>query len=148
MKYDCDEWHSSGDYPADLPPESAGTHIGMFLAWAIINGLAGEQHRQHSKRELDTVQARQMTGREFLRLCCDGSIADCDLNEEGNAFARHYYGEYGKSMGEYFYDYAWVAGVARPSFYHVEDTWENYDLIAEVIDEVHAQWREKRRTSE
>jgi len=146
MKYDRDEWHSGGEYPPDLPPENGGTHVGMFLAWAIINGLAGEHHRRHSKTDLDAVVARQMTGRDFLRRCCDGKFADVDLNDEGNAFALDYYGKPGGS-GEYFDDYADVLAEDLPSFYHVEDTWENYDAIAAVIDEEFAAWREERTRS-
>ena len=104
MKYDRDEWHSNGNFPADLPPENGGTHIGMFLAWAIIHGLAGPDHHRRSKTELDAVQARLMTGREFLRRRCGGKFWSCDLNDEGNAFAKEYYGGGGKA-GEYFDDY-------------------------------------------
>jgi hypothetical protein len=142
MKYDRDEWHSNGDFPDDVPPENGGTHIGMFLAWAILHGLAGPDHHRHSKTELDAVQARLMTGREFLRRRCSGKFWSCDLNDEGNAFAKEYYGGGGKA-GEYFDDYFDVLGAYHESVYHVEDTWENYDLIAEEIDYAYEQWREK-----
>ena len=41
MSYDKADWHSGGNYPADLPSDNGGTHIGMFLAWAILRGLEG-----------------------------------------------------------------------------------------------------------
>ena len=142
MKYDRDSWHYNGDYPEDLPPENGGTHIGMFLAWCILHGLIGKVHQRQSKCELDAVASRLMTGRQFLASCCNGRFWDCDLNDEGNAFAREYYGGDGKS-GEYFEDYFDTLGADLPSSYHVEDTWENYDLIAEVIDLAYADWREE-----
>ena len=42
MAYDKTDWHYGGDYPENLPSKNGGTHIGMFLAWAINNNLEGE----------------------------------------------------------------------------------------------------------
>jgi len=71
MAYDRADWHSGGDFPAGLPAENGGTHIGMFLAWAIQRGLEGAFHREESATALAAVQARKMTGREFLFSQCD-----------------------------------------------------------------------------
>jgi hypothetical protein len=46
--YDKMDWHYSGDYPDELPTENSGTHIGMYLAWIINNGLQGDMFRQES----------------------------------------------------------------------------------------------------
>src|SRR5262245_40640906 len=146
MRYDRDEWHSGGDYPSDLPPENGGTHIGMFLAWAIINGLAGDHLRRYAKTELDALAARHVTGGEFLRRVCDGKFCDDELNDEGNAFARDYYGE-GGDVGPYFQDYDDALCAGLPSIYHVADVWENYDRIAAVIDERYAAWQRRRGRS-
>lgn len=43
----------------------------MFLAWAIINNLEGEELIEDSKESLDAVRQRSMTGREFLIKECD-----------------------------------------------------------------------------
>ena len=88
MAYDRADWHYGGDYPEGLPPENGGTHIGMFLAWAIMNGLEGESHREESPTSIAAVRARQMTGREFLFKECDEKFWDEDLSDEGNAFAE------------------------------------------------------------
>jgi hypothetical protein len=45
MAYDRADAHYGGNFPSDLPPEAGATHIGMFLAWVILNGLEGEFHR-------------------------------------------------------------------------------------------------------
>ena len=42
MKYDDASWHYGGKFPKNLPPEAGATHTGMFVAWALLNGLAGE----------------------------------------------------------------------------------------------------------
>jgi len=42
-KYDDASWHYGGEYPAGLPNEAAGTHIGMFFAWCMLNGCASKE---------------------------------------------------------------------------------------------------------
>ncbi len=49
MAYDRADWHYGGDFPEGLAPECSGTHIGMFLAWAIQRGLEGELHRRMTR---------------------------------------------------------------------------------------------------
>lgn len=61
MAYDKMDWHYGGNFPEDLPPENGGTHIGMFLAWAIIQGLSGELHDEESPQALVAVRERHMT---------------------------------------------------------------------------------------
>ncbi len=145
MSYDKADWHSGGDFPAELPPDNGGTHIGMFLAWAIHNGLQGEMHDEDSQNELTAVLARKMTGREFLFQACDGKFWEEDLSDVGNEFASTYYsGEGGKGYGLYIDDYEKALVSELPSFYNVEDTWENYDRIAEVIDNRFKEWQATR----
>jgi hypothetical protein len=144
MAIDRADWHSDGDFPAELPPENGGTHIGLFLAWIIHNNLQGELHEE-SREELEAVRARRMTGREFLFHSCDGKFWEDDLNVEGNEFAAAYYtGENGQGSGEYISDYEELLTSGLPSMYHVEDTWANYDIIASVIDRRYANWRATR----
>ena len=139
MAYDRADWHYGGDYPEGLPPENGGTHIGMFLAWAIMNGLEGEFHREESPASLAAVRARQMTGRQFLSKECDEKFWDEDLSDEGNAFAKHYY-----ESNRYFEDYEAALAGDLPSMYHVQDTWQNYDTIAPIITRRFEEWKRKR----
>jgi hypothetical protein len=105
MAYDRADWHYGGDYPEGLPTENGGTHIGMFLAWAIMNGLEGEFHRKESPASLAAVRARQMTGCQFLFKECDEKFWDEDLSAEGNEFAKYYYDGTDGQGGTYFEDY-------------------------------------------
>ena len=144
MSYDRADWyHGAADFPSDLRPENAATHIGMFLAWAIINGLEGELHRTEDEAPLASVRARNMTGREFLIQYCDEKFTDEDLNDEGNAFAASYYETKGGHW-QYIEDYERVFS-GLPSVYHVEDTWANYDRIAPVISRRFDAWRRRHR---
>jgi hypothetical protein len=142
MAYDRADWHYGGNYPADLPPENGGTHIGMFLAWAILNGLESQMHREDSSEALGAVRARRMTGREFLVGQCDEKFTTNDLNEEGNAFAGWYYGS-GEAAGAFLGDYEAAVGGSLPTLYHVADTWENYDRLAPVISRRFAEWKRR-----
>lgn len=145
MAIDRADWHSGGDFPADLPPDNGGTHIGMFLAWIIHNDLQGEFHNEESPEDLEAVRARRMTGREFLFRACDGKFRQDDLSEEGNEFAAAYYsGEGGEGYGAYIEDYERVLAAELRSIYDVEDTWANYDAIAPVISSRYADWRAAR----
>lgn len=137
MAYDRVDWHSVDDFPADLPLENAGTHIGMFLAWAIQRGLEGELHRKSAGDDLARVRARRLTGRKFLIEHCDGKLWEDDLSDEGNAFARDYYEA---DLYDEDYEATFVKG-RTPTIYHVKDTWRSFDRIAKVLDARFAEWK-------
>lgn len=139
MSYDRADWHYGGDFPRDLPPEAGGTHIGMFLAWAISRGLEGEDLREHSTESLRAVRERRMTGRDFLMQECDEKFVEPCLNEEGNAFTQAYYEKEGP--GGYLADYSELFSADLPSLYHVEDTWANFDRLAPLLDHRFEEWR-------
>ncbi len=151
MAYDRMDWHSGGDYPADLPEENGGNHIGMFLAWAFGRGMAGEDHREESAALLKRLNQRLITGLDFLMEACDGKFWEEDLNEQGNAFVIDYYdadsafaAQYGSYLTDYcevFNRYADERGTEYPSMYHVENTWDNFDRLKPVLDERFAQWQ-------
>jgi len=81
MAYDRVDWHYGGDYPKDLPPENGGTHIGIFLAWAIIHNLEGELHHEDERdqKALQAIRDRTMTGRDFLIRQCDEKFWEEDF---------------------------------------------------------------------
>ena len=140
MSYDrADNDYSTEDEP--LPQGHAGTHIGMFLAWAILNGLENDFHQQHSAELLARLRRRELTGRQFFEAACRGKFAEKDLNVEGNAFARQYYSDDTGKRGDYFADYKRVLVRGLPSFWHVADTWDNYDKIAPVVSRRYEEWK-------
>jgi hypothetical protein len=149
MAYDRADWHSGADnFPRDLPAEAGATHIGMFLAWAIVNRLEGEIHREteQSRDALRAVREREVTGREFLLAQCDSKFWAEDLNDQGNAFADWYYGT-GSRSGRYLNDYERALGAGLDSLYRVEDTWASYDRVAAAIDRRYRRWRRHRGRS-
>lgn len=137
-KYDDASWHYGGEFPADLPQEAGATHIGMFLAWALLNGLEGELHTDEFPDDLARLRSRGITPGQFVMTVCDGKFTDEDLNDEGNAFAEAYFGS---ESGGYFSDYDRVLAKGRLSVYHVPDTWAAFDTLAPVIQARYAAWR-------
>ena len=137
-KYDDASWHFEGEFPSDLGLEHACTHIGMFLGWAIDNHLQSQLFEEEFGNLLEKFRRREMTGTQILRASCDDKLTDDDLNDEGNAFAMEYY-----EKEVYFDDYDEFLGNTLPTLYHVEDTWENYELIKEKLDARFSKWKEK-----
>ncbi len=140
MAYDRADFDYSSE-AEPLPKGHAATHIGMFLAWAILNGLENEFHRQRSPALLDQVRRRQITGRQFFENACQEQFAEKDLNPDGNAFAEWYYRDQAGERGLYFEDYKKTLAKGLPSFWHVADTWANYDKLAPVITRRYELWK-------
>jgi len=130
------DWHYGGNYPPELPPENAGTHIGMYLAWIVLRGLGSKELVLHAADTYNWVRNREVTGRDLLFTKLDEKFFDELLSPEGLAFTRSYYETNG-----YANDYDRVLGADLPTLYHVRDTWDNFDKLAPVLDERLAAWR-------
>jgi hypothetical protein len=129
------DWHYGGEgYPAGLPPENGGTHIGMYLAWIIHRDLGSARLRNYAGDTFQLVKDRRMTGRQLLFSQLDEKFFDALLTKVGKDFTRDYY-------ETYIEDYAAALSDELPSVYQVEDSWENYDTIAAVIDERYGRWQ-------
>jgi hypothetical protein len=86
MKYDDAEYYFL-EFETDLPNEYGGRHMGWFIEWAILRGLAGDELMAYA----DAVRSGAMDGLQLLFERCDGKLTDEDLNDEGNAFAEDVY---------------------------------------------------------
>ncbi len=143
IKYDDASWHYGGDFPADLPPEAAGTHIGMFVCWALLSGFAGEIHTNDFPEMLAKLRDRIQTPGTWFLDACDEKFVDEDLTEEGNAFALYYYGDPITAEGKpspYLSDY--VDSFAEyDELYAIPDTWESFDRLKPILDKRLAEWR-------
>jgi hypothetical protein len=142
MKYDDASWHYGGTFPQDLPPESGATHTGMFVAWALLPGFAGEIHIVDFPETIPKLRSRSLTPGKFFLDECDGKFIDEDLNEEGNAFALDYFDDFEKC--QFLKDYDAILGSGLESLYYVKDSWENFDLLKPVLDVRLSDWRARR----
>jgi len=133
------DWHYGGNYPASLPPENGGTHIGMYLGWIIQRNLGSAELSSLGGDTYQQVLKREATGRDLLFRELDEKFFDSLLGKAGREFTAAYY-----STNEYVTDYDRILGGDLESLYEVDDTWENFDRIAPVIDERFAAWKAGR----
>jgi hypothetical protein len=127
------KWHAEGEaFPAGLPREHAATHMGMFLAWAIANHLAGDKHAAENPL-VRRLQERALTPGEYFRQVCGEWLQDVDFNTRGEAFADALY-------DEYLYEYGYLFACDLDSLYHAPDDWETYDLVRETLDWLLDKW--------
>jgi hypothetical protein len=127
-KLDDASWHYGGDeFPEGVPEEHGATHIGMFAAWAIANGLWGNFLGPEASVAVEAVRARRISGRSFVLEQCDGKLLSEMLSPDGARFAETYYPK------QFMRDFQRTLTVGLPSDYHVEDTWSNYDKLAACI---------------
>lgn len=145
MKYDDASWHSEGDFPDDLPESAAATHIGLYFAWAVLAGLGSEELLDDFDDEIEQLKSRAATPASLIK-CMDGKMIDEDLSEEGNSFTQSYYVEAsGSGLGKAFLDdYDILSSKNQASYYHIADSWENYDLLKPVFDKRLAWWRSSK----
>ncbi|MGQ0800181.1 MAG: tetratricopeptide repeat protein [Pseudomarimonas sp.] len=143
MKHD-DAEYAFLEFETELDNNAANTHIGMYLAWAVLNRLVPESKWEGSTWDvaLNEVRERRKTGGEFLSDQCDCKLMSDDLNEEGNAFTLSYYGR------QFVADYEAVFAQQIPDTGHptddlccVPDTWENFDLLRPLLDRRFAEWK-------
>ena len=138
MKYDDASWHYGGEFPNDLTDEAAATHIGMFLAWCVLNGLAGDIHANDLAEDLEKLRTRTLTPGKWFINACDAKFFDEDVTAEGNAFIASYYAP---DQPQYVVDYEETVAQGLASLYHVPDTWQTYDLLAPVISKRYEDWK-------
>ncbi|MCX8525336.1 hypothetical protein OF897_15565 [Chryseobacterium formosus] len=153
-KYDDASWHYGGDFPEGIPEKNSATHTGMFLNWCINNDLISEEFKEDAEEEIEKLMRREITGAEFILQSMDGKFSEYDLNDLGNAFAKDYYvdeTDFADKYSSFATDYINIFdSVAEESdfeyetFYHIEDSWENYDLMKQIIDHRFLEWKEYR----
>lgn len=150
-KYDDASWHYEGEFPQNLLKQRAATHIGMFLAWCIINQLIATNLEDQAAQEINLVKKGIWTGAEFLMKILDEKLTEEDLNTVGNQFAKDYYeeeGTFAQQYGTYMDDYVDVFeqlsennGIEYDTIYHIEDSWDHFYELEPVMNERWQQWK-------
>jgi hypothetical protein len=122
------------DFEGDTPNEAGGTHIGLFLGWAMLRGLASVE----MAARLPALLSRTKTGRDLLFQHCDGKLSASDLSEGGSAFAESCY------HAAYVPDYLRLFRIdADPAdrLAEVPDDWTSQTSVAERLDRRYSEWR-------
>ena len=133
--YDQARSHFVGNFPDSLPIEQAYVHIGIFLGWIINNELYSEYFEDEGATQMYRFQRRQISCAVLSELW-DGHLGSDLFTPEGNRFTYYYYGG-----GLYEKDYRIVLQKDLQTVYHVEDTWENFDLMAARITVQYQHWK-------
>lgn len=136
--YDRAKNHFLGQFPSILPIEQAYVHIGMFLGWMLDKELYSDIFEDEEAHQVIRFRERQITC-SILSALWDGYLSEELFSQEGNDFSMHYY-----QSGMYRKDYEEVLASKLPSIYHVEDTWENYDKIADKIEARYQEWKAQK----
>ncbi|WP_265427216.1 hypothetical protein [Chryseobacterium sp. YIM B08800] len=153
-KYDDASWHYSEDFPEGIPEKNSATHTGMFLNWCINNDLVSEEFKEDAGEEIEKLKRREITGADFVIESMDGKFSEYDLNDLGNSFAKDYYADetdFADKFSSFATDYINIFDTLAEendfeyeTFYHIEDTYENYDLMKQIIDHRFQEWKEYR----
>jgi hypothetical protein len=129
---DAETWYLN--FETGLPNEAGGTHIGMFLGWAIRRGLANAELAAVAP----ALEAGTTSGRAVLFERCDGKLMASDLGEAAAAFAtawydQHYCAAYRDALG--------LDESVPDGFALADDTPGNQRLVDVVLDQAFAQWQ-------
>ncbi len=84
--YDNIRFHLDEDYPDQLPPENAATHIGMYWQWAAQAGLINPvwQIAPETAADFAAMTSGKISGRHFLLKHMDGALTADALPNSAN----------------------------------------------------------------
>jgi hypothetical protein len=143
MVYDKAKYHIEGDFPEGLDKSQAYVPTGFFVAWLAMNNLLSDEILSDFKNEVDSLKNRKASPSSLYR-AVGGVLSEDMLTAEGNAFTQQYFDF---DHGQYLDDYDELLSEHLPSFFHVTDTWKNYNILAKRIDERFMVWRKNLRKS-
>jgi len=124
----------SMDFERDRPNEEGGTHIALFLSWAIRRALANQELSAHQ----GALESGQTRGSAVLFDKCDGKLFAADLNEQGAAFASDYYASH------YLHSYTQAFGLVDPTndeMADVPDDDASQRTVDAFLDTAFRDWR-------
>ncbi len=140
MLYDDAAWHEAADGAGDEPPAAGATHIGLFLAWMLLNGQGSGVRDAH----LAELARRDITPGAWFRERCGSKLTDREFSAQGNRFVASYYvlEDWRVEAGEpsYLSDYMGRLGVEGGAG-AVPDDWASYDRLAPILAHRFALWR-------
>lgn len=133
--YDRAKYHFKGNFPSNLPIEKAYLHIGMFLGWIIDKKLYSDFFEEECAIQIIRFLRKEI-GCTILSEIWDGHLGSDLFTDTGNMFTYYYYGG-----GLYRKDYEVSLAQGKESIYHVDDTWDNFYLMSEVITKRYEDWK-------
>lgn len=145
MIVDCLEWHYRGDYPTGVDKENAGIHMGMYLSWIINSRLESDELINLYSEDINRLRNKEITGKEFLIKNCKGILNDKFICKDAIEFTLGYYLSSREDYCQYLADYIDTFLDSNiGSLYTLEDSWENYRKISEVITTRYNSWKKDK----
>lgn len=142
MKYD-DAETCFLNFETELDNDAANTHIGMYLAWAVLAGLGRDDPGDAMwAAAVAALKQRSSTGGQVLSSFSDCKLMDSEFSAEGNAFTAAYYDKaYIRDYQKVFQDQMPRTGHETDDFCGVPDTWANFDRLKPLLDRRYAAWK-------
>lgn len=138
---DHQDWHTEEDFPSELDPVHALTHMGMYFAWAAERQLLHPAVVEQLGGNLEKLQQQQITGRDIIDNYMGKQLLLSFFNDLGQRFTAFYYADDEEGYGQFLADYVQTLRTdLLPSFYHVDDSQEAYAAIASQFDLAYNRW--------
>lgn len=138
--YDLAKNHFLGKYPAALPIEKAYLHIGIYLGWIIDNQMYSDYFEEEASTEIYRFSRREIDC-IILAEIWDGALCQELFSVEANMFTYYYY-----AGGIFKKDYLEVLVEKDETIYHVQDSWENFEVISKRISKRFKDWKSNTMT--
>lgn len=129
--FDKAKWHFGGDFPIELNPYQAYIHTGFYIGWLVRNNLISDEFKAESKEYIQKFLDKKITSVKLYEEQLDGVFSSNDVNDLGFRFTKSYF-DFEK--GQYLKDYEEILATNLPTLFNVQDTWENFEKICNVID--------------
>lgn len=141
--YDKAKYHLGSVELECLDEVQAEVHTAFFLGWLIDNHHVSDEFADDIGDLLKKYRDRQVMATDVYEVwdCC---LIDNMLDSTGNAFARYYFDF---DRGRYMSDYCELLVRDLPSEFHVANSWENYEIIRNRINERFNAWQASGRPS-
>jgi hypothetical protein len=139
--FDKAKWHVNDQFPKDLDQYQSYVHAGLYIAWLIDKDFLETDFKTDNKDAIQKHLTRQTTPVKFYELQLDGVFDAEGLTQEAIKFTADYF-DFEK--GNYVKDYLATLDPldSLPSFFHITDSWENYDTLKLVLNRRLTEWRQ------
>jgi len=136
--YDKAKWHYEGDYPKGLSKRQAFVHTGIFAGWLIEHDMIRREFGREFPSVIKQFKQKKLSGPQAYEIW-GGCLASDMLTPEANKFAQDYY-----DGDKFAKDYRKLLMWGVPSWYHVQDTWDNYNILKGQIDARYEAWKKSQ----
>lgn len=138
--FDKAKYHFETIDNLNLDDNQAYVHSGFFFSWLINKDLHSDFLIEESESQIKKLKERKISATEIYE-DWDGVLIGELLNKIGYNFAIEYFDF---ETGDFVNDYIKTFNCKDPKFFTVENTWNNYDKLAKVLDKRFLKWKRKR----